>query len=159
MFGPVRYAVEASKAKVVNSRAMSAEQPKSLIKLLEEVVGEKQEPSDCDLELRQLMNGRYKVEFPFVPGSKLKNNFFHAKRRLDHLLKRLKESPGLVLKYGKQLKQYVVDGHAVQLFGIKQPWRSLANYMPHREVIREESETTKMRIVFDCGAGHPSLND
>lgn len=35
-------------------------------------------------------------------------------------------------------------------------------YMPHREVIREESLTTKLRVVFDASShaqGFPSLND
>ncbi|CAB4021652.1 Hypothetical predicted protein, partial [Paramuricea clavata] len=36
-------------------------------------------------------------------------------------------------------------------------------YMPHRAVIREGAESTKMRVVYDCsareGEGSPSLND
>ena len=36
-------------------------------------------------------------------------------------------------------------------------------YMPHRAVIREGAESTKMRVVYDCSArereGSPSLND
>ena len=36
-------------------------------------------------------------------------------------------------------------------------------YMPHRAVIRETAETTKMRVVYDCSArgakDTPSLND
>ena len=36
-------------------------------------------------------------------------------------------------------------------------------YMPHRAVIRETAETTKLRVVYDCSArgekGAPSLND
>ena len=36
-------------------------------------------------------------------------------------------------------------------------------YMPHRAVIREQAESAKMRVVYDCsahdGGGNPSLND
>ena len=36
-------------------------------------------------------------------------------------------------------------------------------YMPHRAVIKESAESTKLRVVYDCSArgreGAPSLND
>ena len=36
-------------------------------------------------------------------------------------------------------------------------------YMPHRAVVKESAETTKLRVVYDCsargGKGLPSLND
>ena len=36
------------------------------------------------------------------------------------------------------------------------------HYIPHREVVREERDTTKLRIVYDASAkmkNKPSLND
>ena len=43
------------------------------------------------------------------------------------------------------------------------PTGNIIHYIPHQAVIREESESTKMRIVYDCSAKNdiqtPSLND
>ena len=32
-------------------------------------------------------------------------------------------------------------------------------YMPHQPVVKESSVSTKLRVVYDCSAGNPSLND
>ena len=43
------------------------------------------------------------------------------------------------------------------------PTGEVIHYIPHQAVIREEAESTKMRIVYDCSAKQnslaPPLND
>ena len=34
-----------------------------------------------------------------------------------------------------------------------------AHYLPHHDVDKQESETTKQRVVYDASSGYPSLND
>ena len=45
----------------------------------------------------------------------------------------------------------------------QQPTGEVIHYIPHHPVIREEAESTKIRIVYDCSAkskpDEPSLND
>ena len=159
VFGPVRFDQPEALGRISASRAAFSCPAVDLKKFIKEIDGEEPEESQFGLSVRQLAGGRYCAKLPFLPGSKPSNNYFSTKHRMDRLQARLMKTPGQLDKYEHQLMQYVQDGHAIQLMGLSAPWSGLAYYMPHREVIREDSETTKLRIVFDCGAGKPSLND
>ena len=51
----------------------------------------------------------------------------------------------------------MVKKHAIKI-NIQNP-KSISYYMPHHEVIKQDNETTKFRIVFDASASKPSLNE
>ena len=44
----------------------------------------------------------------------------------------------------------MVNKHAIKI-NIQNP-KSIGYYMPHHEVIKQDNETTKFRIVFDASA-------
>nr|XP_050043852.1 uncharacterized protein LOC126541213 [Dermacentor andersoni] len=68
---------------------------------------------------------------------------------------------GLLERYNAVIRQYLELGHA-EVVPKSVPIDRATYYMPHRQVIREESLTTKLRVVFDASShaqGFPSLND
>ncbi|XP_064479235.1 uncharacterized protein LOC135392455 [Ornithodoros turicata] len=99
----------------------------------------------------KMANDSYEVRLPWknvdVP---LHDNRAVAERRLNRLVKRLAVNDALVREYDKNIRAYLLNDHAepVPISEGKTPERIY--YMPHREVIRPESTTTKMRVVFDA---------
>ena len=86
------------------------------------------------------------------------DNFAPAKNRLLSLLKRL----------SKQLKRYNTIINDQERDGVIEPVddpkvirHGEVHYIPHREVVKEERETTKLRIVYDASANQndPSINE
>ncbi|KAH9409353.1 hypothetical protein TYRP_010356 [Tyrophagus putrescentiae] len=114
--------------------------------------------TEIPLEVKQMPSGRFSARLPFLPGQKPRNNFWSAKHRQVRLQERL-ERTGLTDDYRAHLMEYVENGHAVPAPQIKCLWADDAFYLPHREVIKETSSSTRFRIVFDASAGAPSLND
>ena len=80
---------------------------------------------------------------------------------MNSLLRRLSKTPARLKEYNEIIRTQekvgiieAVDSYVPEFGGI--------HYIPHREVIKEGRNTTKMRIVYDASAkrvGHPSLND
>lgn len=107
-------------------------------------------------------DGRYEVRLPFKrPPEDLPNNFSVAERRLRSLLKRFQRNPSLLKDYQEILNEYVNLG-IIERVTESEPTAQPLYYMPHQAVIREESVTTKTRIVFDASShedGQLSLND
>ena len=83
------------------------------------------------------------------------------KARLGGLLRKLKGKPEVLKQYHgiiqEQINQVIVE------YAPDEPEGDHVFYMPHKPVIRELAETTKMRIVYDASAREnqksPSLND
>lgn len=81
--------------------------------------------------------------------------------RLENLLSKLKKKPGLLKEYNeimvKQLGEGIIEKVTCEAVSGKE------FYLPHRPVVREQAETTKVRIVCDASArpndSSPSLND
>ncbi|XP_064462604.1 uncharacterized protein LOC135373310 [Ornithodoros turicata] len=100
---------------------------------------------------------RYEVRLPWkTTKTPLDPNFEVAKTRVKRLVCRLSENEELHQKYDRAIRSYIHDGHAEQV-----PMRSAEcpamtseriYYMPHREVRKEESSSTKIRIVFDASS-------
>ncbi|XP_035230524.1 uncharacterized protein LOC118202452 [Stegodyphus dumicola] len=68
----------------------------------------------------------------------------------------------LYLKYRETLEEYLNQGIIERILDSTKPVNKPVFYMPHQAVYREESITTKMRIVFDASSheiGSLSLND
>ena len=91
----------------------------------------------------------------------LKNNKSGSLGRLKSLIKRLEQNPELFESYNQIIK----DQLAINVIE-KVPESESDNpkefFMPHRPVIREDAESTKLRVVYDASAKSESgysLND
>ena len=91
----------------------------------------------------------------------ISDNFAVARARLYSLLKKFRKTPGMLEKYDKIINNHVIDNVIEDI-----PSDEIVNvgsiyYMPHREVIREDKETTKIRMVYDPRSKSvgPSLNE
>ena len=109
-----------------------------------------------------LQDGRYCVHLPWKePHPLLPDNYELSKGRLFNLLRRLRQSPDILNQYDAviqdQIKCGIVEVVEAQDSGIV----GRTHYIPHHAVIREDKQTTKLRIVYDASArsGGPSLND
>ncbi|GFY12061.1 integrase catalytic domain-containing protein [Trichonephila clavipes] len=98
-------------------------------------------------------NGRYEVELPWKRYSnELSDNFSLAKRRLESLIRKMQNDKVLYSEYCKVLKNYLDEGIIKK---VTNPFISTNNpvfYLPHQVIIKNESLTTKLRIVFDASA-------
>ncbi|XP_045509321.1 uncharacterized protein LOC123704872 [Colias croceus] len=105
--------------------------------------------------------GRYIVKLPFKdhdPASKYGEGEIIAYRRFLMLEKRLSNNSGLKEEYCKVIKEYLDMGH-MEL--CKKGKKEGAIYLPHHAVIREDKDTSKVRVVFDAsckGSNGASLN-
>ena len=105
---------------------------------------------------------RYVTKLPFKPGHEvLPDNFNVCEKRLKRLKKKL-ISENLVERYDKIFKEYEENKIIEKVSDdkiAKEP--GLVHYLPHRPVVRNDKETTKIRAVFDvsCASNGPSLNE
>lgn len=75
-------------------------------------------------------------------------------------MRRISKTEGLLERYDSAIRQYIISGHAEVVLG-KELVDGHTYYMPHREVIREDSFTTRLRVVLDAfshAKGERSLN-
>ena len=81
--------------------------------------------------------------------------------RLGSLLRKMRKDPKLLQQYDQIIHDHLKDG-IVKLVSDDKPFGK-DFYLPHRSVIREAEESTKVRIMFDVSAKEndqsPSLND
>ncbi|XP_047504423.1 uncharacterized protein LOC125049318 [Pieris napi] len=108
---------------------------------------------------KRLVNGRFCVKMPFreSPEQALGNSYMMAEKRFLNLEKKLDKNSDHKDKYTQFIKEYERLGH---LSKVDRP--SFGYFLPHHCVIRETSETTKLRVVFDGSAktsSKKSLND
>ncbi|XP_059051290.1 uncharacterized protein LOC131846089 [Achroia grisella] len=126
-----------------------------------------QEEETCERMYKETYSrsneGRYIVVLPFkdeTPKSCNGNTRDVATRRLFHLEKRFEREPYLKTEYMKVMQEYIDLKHMEQV-----PVEEIENrstYLPHHAVIKNTSETTKTRVVFDAscrGTNNISLND
>lgn len=106
-------------------------------------------------------DGRFIMRLPFNFDRNspefLGDSIVAAKRRWLSLERRLERDPKLKSEYTEGIHGYLDLGHA-----LKVPMEELCHVIPHHAVIKESSETTKLRTVYDASAkttnGY-SLND
>ena len=107
--------------------------------------------------------GRYIVELPWkIDPETLPDNFSLAKSRLNSLYRRLQKNPKALKEYDDIIRTQTKEGIVEDCDEVHVLEAGRTHYIPHREVIKEERETTKMRIVYDGGAkrtGQKSIND
>ena len=106
--------------------------------------------------------GRFVVRMPFKGGEfKLSLSKNLAMRRFLNLERKLKRDPELQKRYSDFITEFIDLGHMEKV-----PNSELNNpqnfCLPHRCVFKEDSSTTKLRVVFDASAKTTSgfsLND
>ncbi|XP_057659301.1 uncharacterized protein LOC130895773 [Diorhabda carinulata] len=113
-----------------------------------------------------LENGRFQVNFPLKSEKehhKLSESFLIAKRRFLSLENRIHKNPELFSEYSKFISEYVNLGHAKYVtLNLTNSKNELKYFIPHLCVIREQSISTKLRVVFDSSCPTStgvSLND
>lgn len=103
-------------------------------------------------------SGRYAVALPFKDNWSLGESRRKAEFRLKQMERRLARDETLLMKYNDVIEEYFKLGHAEDA----PITETVAYYMPHHGVIKEQSTTTKLRVVFDASAkssNGASLND
>ncbi|XP_055910735.1 uncharacterized protein LOC129945101 [Eupeodes corollae] len=97
---------------------------------------------------------RYEAALPWKnPHVSIKSNRNEALRRLDSLTRRLTRIPEKLKEYDDAVRRMISDGIAEVVPSDEKETSKRVFYLPHRPVYKEESITTKMRIVFDASAG------
>ncbi|XP_073967400.1 uncharacterized protein [Choristoneura fumiferana] len=107
-------------------------------------------------------DGRYVVRLPFreEPPTLPLNSRDIAVRRWIALEKRLERTPSLKTDYNNVLQEYIDLNHMERIEGDDSTEKCV--YLPHHAVVRDDKETTKVRIVFNAssaGANGVTLND
>ena len=111
-------------------------------------------------QLTRNAEGWYETGLPWKGNHPpLPNNKVGSLKRLESTVRRL-EKQGLLEQYDAVIKEQLVDG-IVEPAEEQVVGREF--YIPHKPVIRESAESTKLRIVYDASARAydkaPSLND
>ena len=108
------------------------------------------------------VDGKYQCKMPFKEEHPLlPDNYTVAKSRLNSLLCRLKANPKVAKEYDNVIKDQLEKG-IVEKVDLNEPTEvGKVSYLPHKMVIREDKDTTKLRVVFDASAKKegPSLNE
>ncbi|XP_065075451.1 uncharacterized protein LOC135699156 [Ochlerotatus camptorhynchus] len=97
--------------------------------------------------------GRYIVRLPRKPDfdAMLGESRTSALRRFEQLERRLDRDQQLKEEYHNFMKEYLSLGH-MRLVETDDGIHSNTYYLPHHPVMKEESTTTKVRVVFDGSA-------
>ena len=124
----------------------------------------KEEPSVYDKFTQEMMfhGDRYEARLPFKEEHPLiPDNYTVCVKRLGSLMNRLRVTPTVLQEYHKVIQDQI-DGGVVEPVGeteVKRPRQ--VHYLPHKEVVRSNKDTTKLRVVYDASTRNhgPSLND
>ena len=111
-----------------------------------------------ELEIKE---GRYSIKLPFKSTSEfVPDNYITSEKRLRSLKYKLDKNPKLKEQYANILCEYEKEGIIEKTIEICEPGN--AHYLPHRPIVKENRETSKVRIVFDGSSkykGEPSINE
>ena len=110
----------------------------------------------------QFQDGRYEVSLPWKdPHPVLPTNYQLCLKRLHGLYHRLQQNPSLLEDYDTIIRNQVQQGIIQPVEDSESTEADGVHYLPHHAVVRQDNETTKLRIVYDASAKStgPSLND
>lgn len=109
---------------------------------------------------RRDQNSRYIVRLPFNDKKcDIGESYLIAKKRLYSLETRLKRDLNTYEQYSRFLNEYENLGHMTKIIESNQ---EEGYFIPHHAVIKDDSHTTKLRVVFDSSSKTSSgisLND
>ena len=101
-------------------------------------------------QLTRSSEGWYQTGLPWKANQPaLANNEAGSLRRLNNLTKRLEKQPEVLEKYNNVIKEQLDEG-IVERVTKKAEGKEF--YLPHKPVIKESAESTKLRIVYDASA-------
>ncbi|XP_047541815.1 uncharacterized protein LOC125074530 [Vanessa atalanta] len=109
-------------------------------------------------------DGRFIVRLPFRMANPdcMRGEFRKiAEKRLRNLEFKLQKNNKLKEDYTQVIREYLNLNHMVKVTD-KDKFKKTAIYLPHHAVVREDKDTTKVRVVFDAsckGSNGKSLND
>lgn len=107
------------------------------------------------------IDGRFSVRLPFKDNvPELGDSFETAKRRLINLERKLCKSPDIQWQYNNFMREYLAHHHMEKVEFKDLPPRH--NFLPHHHVLKPESSSTRLRVVFDASSKTTSgysLND
>ena len=115
-------------------------------------------------QLERSPEGWYETGLIWKKGApELPNNEIGSKARLQNLVGRLEKQPELFQKYEEIINEQEEQGIIERVIETPCIQKGKEFYLPHRAVVREGVESTKVRIVYDASArangNSPSLND
>lgn len=107
-------------------------------------------------------DGRYEVNFPWIPGAMLLNtNETLSRKRLQNVERKLSRNEKLREEYGGIVEEQLRAGIIEE--APQNPTGERVFYMPHKPAVKQSAVTSKVRMVFDASAKpHPladSIND
>lgn len=117
-----------------------------------------------DLTTVRDSEGRFVVKLPFANDEtqcQHGNTKQRAIKRLEGLERKLTREPKLREAYNGVFKEYLSMNH-MRPITEEESENPKAVYLPHHAVVREDKDTTKVRVVFDAsckGNNNVSLND
>ena len=123
---------------------------------------EEESPLNGFAECITFVNGRYEVPLPWRESHGiLLSNRALALNRLHGLLRRLEQHPEIRAEYDAIIQDQLNKGIVEVVPEDTDVPRGRVHYLPHHAVIRQDKETTKVRIVYDASAqsNGTSLND
>ncbi|XP_045535019.1 uncharacterized protein LOC123721194 [Papilio machaon] len=93
-------------------------------------------------------DGRFCVQIPLKESTEVLGESYNiAEKRFLQLERNLKKKPEVQELYRNFIHEYERLGHMTEI-----PKPPFGCYLPHHAVIRESSDTTKLRVVFDASA-------
>ena len=155
--------VGAEKGFFMNSTKDEFEQMCSLevLGLSDELGNEEDFHENFKKNIKRMDDGSYQTRLPWKPDHcAVPTNQDLAMARLHSTTRKL-EKLGKLEDYHQVMLEQVQDGILEKI--PDKPTGGIVHYVPHQPVIREEAESTRLRIVYDCSARAssqvPSLND
>ena len=123
---------------------------------------EEDSPLNRFAECITFVNGHYEVPLPWreTHGTLLSNHAL-ALNWLHGLLRRLEQHPEVCAEYDVIIQDQLNKGIVEVVPEDTDAIRGRVHYLPHHAVIRQDKETTKVRIVYNASAqsNGTSLND
>lgn len=99
---------------------------------------------------KRLSSGRFVVSIPLKESiSKLGDSMQTARKQFFSLERRFQINPVLKKMYVEFMNEYINLGHMSKYRNFD---NEVTYFAPHHGVLREDSSTTKLRVVFNCSA-------
>ena len=131
--------------------------------IIDDIASESDVYSDFNRKIK--FNGiRYQVSLPFKEQHTLiPDNYGLCRNRLYSLLRRLRQRPEILREYNEIINQLLQSG-VIEV--VHDPHEKVQpgsiHYIPHKEILRSDKSTTRLRIVYDASSkisGQVSINE